>query len=344
MTWNLHPYRLDLATPYRWAEGTQHHREGALLSWGDGWGEIAPPPHEAFDAASARRHVAHAIDAWPDPAARDRLGAQGVSPRVLCAVSTAWWDHLARGDGRPLADMLAAAHRLGPPATSVPVNGLITADEEGIPAQVADAVRQGISVLKIKCGPDRNDDLARVTAVRDAAPDAVLRLDANRSWDVAWAEQHMRELEPLGIDYVEQPLPVADTQGMQRLQAAGLFDVAVDEAAISADAVRAALEGGQAAVAILKPQRLGGPDATIEAMQAAIEAGGRAVVTNSLESAVGMHTALHLAALLHQPEACGLATGGFLARDVAPSPPIRDGRMAVPGPGLGVVPDLEVLA
>lgn len=67
----------------------------------------------------------------------------------------------------------------------------------------------------------------------------------------------------------------------------------------------------------------------------------RCTITNSLETAVGVTTALHIASLHPAPiPDCGFGTSRFFAEDVATPPTIVDGRMAVPAaPGLDVVPE-----
>lgn len=327
VAWRLHPYRLPLARRYEWARGAQTERAGALVWCDGGWGEIAYPPDASFDAG----HVARALDA---AAPSGDLRVEGIEdPRVRCGASTALLDSGARQDRRRLCDALDA----GRPRSTVAVNALITGDD--VEVQVAEAAALGIHVLKIKCGADRGRDLARVAAVRQAAPDATLRLDANASWSPEWALEHMEGLASFGIDYVEQPLPPREEAAMARLAAHAPFAVALDESATDVAAIVRLLRLGAGQVVILKPQRLGGPDRVVEAMRAAKEEGARVVLTNSLESSVGVHAALHCASLLPDDEACGLATSRFLAKDVAPVPAITAGRMAVPRlPGLGVDP------
>jgi L-alanine-DL-glutamate epimerase-like enolase superfamily enzyme len=61
-------------------------------------------------------------------------------------------------------------------------------------------------ILKLKLGGD-DVDLARVEAVREAAPAARLLIDANESW----SPEHFREVAPLlgqfGVELIEQPFP-----------------------------------------------------------------------------------------------------------------------------------------
>jgi L-alanine-DL-glutamate epimerase-like enolase superfamily enzyme len=67
-------------------------------------------------------------------------------------------------------------------------------------------------LLKLKLGGD-DLDLARVEAVRGAAPTARLIIDANESW----SPEHYRKIAPalkaLGVELIEQPFP-ADADGI----------------------------------------------------------------------------------------------------------------------------------
>jgi L-Ala-D/L-Glu epimerase len=76
------------------------------------------------------------------------------------------------------------------------------------PAAMVAAARANAAapILKLKLGGD-DVDLARVEAVREAAPAARLLIDANESW----SPEHFREVAPLldqfGVELIEQPFP-----------------------------------------------------------------------------------------------------------------------------------------
>ncbi len=343
--WTWQPYDLPLRTPYQWAKGIQTRRLGliAKLDLGDaaGWGEAAPPPHESIVPAALARGAARLVEGL-DPTRDDflaRLDERNPHPRLRCALSTAYCSAHAARAGVPLGAWLAADSGRPPPVQSVPVNTLLTGDTDlGRLAQSRwDA---GFRTFKIKVGADRALDLSRVAAVREAVPDATIRLDANESWNPGWALEHMQALALFEIEYVEQPLPAADPGALVRLSARSPIPVALDESATDAATLASLLDSGAGTVAILKPQRLGGPDKTLAAVDAARDHGALAVITNSLETVVGRTTSLHLAALLSAPiPACGLATEHYLSEDLAPGATAKDGFMQVPqGPGLGVTP------
>ena len=304
--WRIVPYDLPLAVPYRWAHGTQTRRRGVLVTDGTGWGECAPPPHDVLPdlAQQAARHEA-AWDEAPD--------------RIRCGYATAALDTEAQAAGKPLAALLGA------PRDSVEVNALLTEDLDVIAQAAETAWSAGHRTFKIKL--DGRDDEARVAAVRDACPGATLRLDPNGCWRDPVAS--MAALAPYDIQYVEDP-------GTGPVE--GDIPAAADASVGDLDELEELLAAPWCDWVIVKPQRFGGPDRAATAVQRCMEEGIGVTVTNSLESSIGLHAALHVAALAPD-HAHGLGTARFFAKDVAPPPAIDDGRMALPRHGLGVVPD-----
>lgn len=343
------PFRLRLATEYRWAKGVQTERRGLLVrvaAWGvEGFGECAPPIHLDTDpealAAEARALVAGL--AAEDEAFLARLDARRPDPPLRCGIATAWLSARAAAAGRSLSAFLAG----GPVPPRIPLNGLVTEKTpEAAAARAAALVAEGFRTLKVKCWADRAADLARVAAIRAAAPAAALRLDANEAWHPDWSLEHVRALSRFGLDYIEQPLPAAcGIAALAAFRRASPVRVALDESATDPESLEAILSAGAADVVILKTQRAGGPDRASEMIRRAAAAGVQVTVTVSLESAIGTAVALHVAALLPAPlPECGLAMGRFLAEDLGPMPAIERAAMAVPpGPGLGLSPAPGVL-
>ena len=66
-------------------------------------------------------------------------------------------------------------------------------------------------VLKVKLGTDHDAQIIRT--VRDAAPDKVLRVDANAAWTPKHALRMIDVLVECGVEYVEQPLPRTTSTG-----------------------------------------------------------------------------------------------------------------------------------
>lgn len=78
------------------------------------------------------------------------------------------------------------------------------------PAAMAEAARAAADrpLLKLKLGGD--GDVDRVAAVRAAAPDVRLIVDANEAWRPDQLEPFGRALGELNVELIEQPLPASD--------------------------------------------------------------------------------------------------------------------------------------
>ncbi|MET0906025.1 MAG: enolase C-terminal domain-like protein, partial [Tardiphaga sp.] len=80
----------------------------------------------------------------------------------------------------------------------------------GDPAAMAAAAARAAHrpLLKIKLGSD--DDMARIAAVRSAAPNTDLIVDANEGWTIDLLDAMQDVLVGCDVKLVEQPLPVGD--------------------------------------------------------------------------------------------------------------------------------------
>ena len=123
------------------------------------------------------------------------------------ALDCAMWDLEAKRSGEP-AWMRAG---LAPPK---PVTTAYTLSL-GEPDSMADAARRaaGRPILKLKLGGD--GDPQRIRAVRAAAPEARLVVDANEAWSEQNFSKNMRACADAGVEIVEQPLP-AGADGLLR--------------------------------------------------------------------------------------------------------------------------------
>ncbi|MBP6018579.1 MAG: o-succinylbenzoate synthase [Burkholderiaceae bacterium] len=339
----LKPYTQHLKVPYRWSKGTQYVRRGFLvraeIDGHIGWGEAALPPHVIFDGWSFAAHCSALLNGLDpfDEGFFDELELREVAPRVRCGLASAVLSARAVAEGVTLARYLSTSST---PAERVPVNDLIgDADPEACVQRAKDAIAIGQDTVKVKCTDERELDIVRIKALRDAFPDLRIRLDPNESWHLDWALDQIHAMEQFNIDYIEEPFPRGtDLSTYAELSRKTSIPLALDDSIRSPFHARRAIEMEAAKVLILKPPRLGGPDITAEVIQLAHDTGTRCVITASLETSIGLHLALHCAALLQEPmEPCGMGTARFFSTDVAEPPPIVDGFMTIPStPGLGI--------
>jgi L-alanine-DL-glutamate epimerase-like enolase superfamily enzyme len=125
------------------------------------------------------------------------------------ALDGALHDWIGRRLGVPLWRLLGLAPRA--PHTSFTI-GLDTVD--GTRERVRRA--RDFRALKVKVGGA--EDLERLEAVREEAPDASIRVDANEGWTLDSARELMPDLIRLGVEFVEQPFPAADLDSFLALR------------------------------------------------------------------------------------------------------------------------------
>lgn len=217
----------------------------------------------------------------------------------------------------------------------VPVNAIVPALPPDQAA--ARAVASGCDTVKIKVaapGQGLDQDLARVAAVREALPEAAIRVDANGGWDLSQALTAAHALARFDLEYLEQPCASVEELAQLRRRLEGRVWIAADESIRRASDPFRVRDLAAADVVVLKQQPLGGARACLEL---AATLGLPVVVSSAVESVIGIHAGVRLAAALPELSlACGLETGRLLAADVTRPVSIDDGHITV---GPDPVPD-----
>lgn len=243
---------------------------------------------------------------------------------------------------------LAAALEAGwigfptPLRDSIQVNATVPAvPAERVPEILARFGR--VDAVKIKVaerGQSLGDDLGRVRAVREALPEAAIRVDANGGWDVGQAAEALGKLSALGLEYAEQPVPTIEglAEVRRRLSDAGTpVLIAADESVRKEEDPLRVARAGAADLIVVKVAPLGGVRRALEIVE---QAGLPAVVSSALDTSVGIRAGLALAAALPAlPYACGLGTVSLFTSDITLDPLVADDgaihvREAVADPGL----------
>jgi len=190
-------------------------------------------------------------------------------------------------------------------------------------------------------------ELARIAAVRATiSADMHLRIDANAAWDVPEAIAIIRAAERYQLELVEQPCAVDDLAGMAQIRKSVHTPIAADESVGGPQQAAQVIAASAADVLVIKPMMAGGLRRARAIIVQAQLAGLQALVTTTIDAGVGVAAALHLAATLPTPLACGLATGSLLVGDLLVQPiVVRNGALDVPDqPGLGVCIDERQVA
>jgi L-alanine-DL-glutamate epimerase-like enolase superfamily enzyme len=217
-------------------------------------------------------------------------------------------------------------------------------DEPDVMARKARAAR-GWPILKVKLGVEREREEAILDAVRAGAPDAALRVDANAGWTADEALERIPRLAERGVEFVEQPLPPEDREGLRRVRERSPLPIVLDESCVTAADVPGLV--GMADGVNVKLAKCGGPREGLRAIHAARACGLKVMLGCMLETSLGIAPAAHLSPLVDWADLDG---AHLLAEDPFRGPgPVAPGTGDGPGggepgrvvlsdvPGLGVV-------
>jgi L-alanine-DL-glutamate epimerase-like enolase superfamily enzyme len=141
----------------------------------------------------------------------DRMALQEAMPPGAArnALDCALWDLEAKTGGRRVWEMLDMAT----PRPLTTAYTLSLGPAETMAEAAARAAHRPL--LKIKLGGD--GDEARIAAVRRAAPDTELIVDANEAWRADNLGRHLAACAAAGVTLVEQPLPAGQDEALARV-------------------------------------------------------------------------------------------------------------------------------
>jgi len=297
----------------------------------EGWGEAAPSHfygESAETVISALSRIAPLLES-ADPWSLETIEAEmnraiRFNGSAKSAVSAALHDLAAKRLGVPL-HKLWGLDPAKAPRSSFTIG--IASDEE-MRRRVEEAA--DYPILKVKLGSDR--DAAIIRTVRMAAPDKVLRVDANAAWTPKHALRMIELLLDYDVELVEQPLPPHDLEGLRFVRDRSPLPIIADESCIVATDVPR-LVGAVDGINI-KLSKCGGLREALKMIATARAHGMLVMAGCMIESSLGISAAAHLAPLLDFADLDGAA---LLADDPFTGASIAAGTIALPaGPGLGV--------
>jgi len=174
-----------------------------------GRGECVPYRRYGETLESVRGEIEAAAAAIRAGIGRTELRSIMKAGAARNAVDCALWDLEAKLSG------IGVASRLGllAPAPLTTAYTLSLGTPEAMAAQAAQ--NAGRPLLKVKIGGD--GDIERIRAVRNAAPDSRLILDANEGWTDDNVRENLAAAAELGVALVEQPLPAGKDSILGRI-------------------------------------------------------------------------------------------------------------------------------
>ena len=147
------------------------------------------------------------------------------TPAALAAADIALHDLLAQSLDMPLVDVLGRIHEALP--TSITI-GIKSVDETL--AEAEEYLQQGFGIIKVKIGNDVDEDIERMVRLRERyGAEVTLRVDANQGYSLAQYMHFHKQTKGLDLEFVEQPLAVAELDGMRSLPEEVRARTAADE-------------------------------------------------------------------------------------------------------------------
>jgi L-alanine-DL-glutamate epimerase-like enolase superfamily enzyme len=252
-----------------------------------------------------------AIEAMRAPLAAglDRRGLQTALPPGAArnALDCAFWDLEAKRSG-------CRVHELAGLPAPHPVTTAFTISLAE-PGEMAEAAKMAASrsLLKIKLGGSdiHGGDSARIAAVRAAAPNAELIVDANEGWNERNLLSHLAACAQAGVTLVEQPLPADHDHALATIKRP--LPVCADESAHGLASL-SSLKGKYDAVNI-KLDKTGGLTEALTMLREAERAGLAVMAGCMVATSLAMAPALLIA---QQARLVDLDGPLLLARDRTP--------------------------
>jgi L-alanine-DL-glutamate epimerase-like enolase superfamily enzyme len=201
-----------LKEPFRISRGSRMEARVVVVTVGDGKhigrGEGVPLARYNQSIASAFAQ----IESMQREKNLNRQSLQKLLPAGAArnALDCALWDLEAKISGKRVCE-LANVQMIPDIKTSFTIS-LDTPEKMATAAKA----NSNLPILKLKLGGD-DLDLARVEAVREAAPASRLLVDANESWSPEHYQKIVPALKELRVELIEQPFPANSDEILDNL-------------------------------------------------------------------------------------------------------------------------------
>jgi L-Ala-D/L-Glu epimerase / N-acetyl-D-glutamate racemase len=294
-----------------------------------GYGEANPIERYEESAASALAFAREAEELLgDDPFALETIGARlrerPGEQAAKAAIDAALHDLCGKLVGQPVWRLLGL-ERAGPPTSWT----IWLGDPDDM-ARRAERAAGRFKRLKLKLGGGDGLDVERVRAVRGVS-EVPLQVDVNEFWSLGEALDAIPQLQELGVEYCEQPLPAGDPDGPE-LKRRSPLPIYVDEDCHTLDDVAACAERAHGLT--VKLAKSGGLREAVRMVHAGRSLGLGMMLGCMNESGLAVSAGAQIASLFDHVDLDGNL---LLAEDPWPGVELVDGVQLPPdAPGLGV--------
>lgn len=319
---NIRHDTLPLRSPFRISRGVKVAADVVTVELGQagcvGRGESVPYARYGESVASVMAEMEPLRAALCAGMGRDELQARLPAGAARNALDASLWDLQARLGQVPVWTQLGRPPH-APLVTALTIS-IDTPQEMGKAAsRIADA-----KLIKVKV--DADDPVARIAAVRHAAPAARLIVDPNESWTIDILREVQPALERASVSLLEQPLPADADDAL--LEFSSRIPLCADEACHTASDLPSLLNRYQAIN--IKLDKTGGLTEAWRLLRAARASGFIVMVGCMVCSSLGIAPALEIA---READFIDLDGPLWLKSDYPDGLTLRDGLLMPPSPG-----------
>jgi L-alanine-DL-glutamate epimerase-like enolase superfamily enzyme len=298
-----------------------------LTGWGEAYhggcpGAIAKLVDTTLSELVVGMDATDVVGVWQRVYQRQiKSGGMGYAAALaLSGLDLALWDIRAKAAGWPLYQLLGGASK--PIKAYAGGVSLGWQEPESLAQEALGCVAQGYRAVKLRVGDTPRNDVARVTAVRDAVGDGVeILVDANTGYTVDDVRRVMPAYDELRVGWLEEPFAAHDSRAYLKATTFGSTPLAAGENHYTRFEFARLVQDG--AVSFVQPDvsKTGG---ITETMRIADMAYAWKLPFNPHTSATG----INMAATINTLAAVDLP--GYFEGDVAQHNPFRDAVGGVP--------------
>ena len=181
-------------------------------------------------------------------------------------------------------EVLSRRPALKPPSreAAVPMVGILQAvDPAGIEQEIKIFISTGYDTLKVKVGFDPDRDIERVSITQKVLQGkALIRVDANQGYTLPQAKKFVQNVDPQGIEFLEQPFPEKEWEAMAELSKISPIPLGLDESIYGMKSVKKARQLKCARFVKFKLMKIGSAEDLVENIEKSREYGFEVILGN----------------------------------------------------------------
>ena len=254
-------------------------------------------------------------------------------PGTLAAIDIALHDAFGKFIGCSIAEFYGVKISALPTSMTIGIKSVQETLEDA--AEYRDL---GFTVLKIKTGLNLEEDIERVTKLRERFGNHfTIRVDANQGYDIGDLKKFIEATRGQGLELIEQPLPVGDENELMQLNLSDRKLLAADESLKDPQAALKLSTDKPFGIYNIKLMKCGGVIGAREIANIALHSGIDLFWGCNDESIISITAALHVAYTSVNTKYIDLDGSFDLAEDlVSGGFELKDGCLHInPMPGFG---------